>query len=295
MFTGIGGFELGIQQAYDTQQPNEATDKTDFITRRIGAITTRQNSIHTFGNNAPLCVGFAENDKYCAELLKKKWPGVKNYGDATKINEKTLPDFDMLVGGFPCQAFSLAGHRKGFDDTRGTLFFDVAKILKHKQPSLVVLENVKGLLSHDKGKTFAKILQTFNELGYEYQFGVVNSRFNGVPQNRERVFIIANLRESTRPKVFPLCNCNTKNNETYQQSNATRTITTAHAHSSSTNMSYIKTDKIRRLTPIECERLQGFPDNWTQDFSDTQRYKMLGNAITVNVVKRIMSEIYGRT
>ncbi len=153
------------------------------------------------------CVGQSEIDKYANELLSKRFPSIKNWGDCTKINPSELPDFDMLCGGFPCQSFSIAGKRRGFKDTRGTLFFEIARILKVKRPKLVLLENVKGLLNHEKGKTFSVIIQTLEELGYEVQWMVLNSKFFGVPQNRERVFIIGSLGKKARPKIFPFgCN-----------------------------------------------------------------------------------------
>ena len=115
-------------------------------------------------------------------------------GDVTEIRTSNLPDFDLLVGGFPCQAFSIAGKRRGFDDTRGTLFFEIARILKDKRPRYLLLENVKGLLSHDKGKTFQTILGVLSEMGYDVKWEVLNSKNHGVPQNRERVYIKGYLR-----------------------------------------------------------------------------------------------------
>ena len=137
----------------------------------------------------PICVGYSEIDKYAIATYESHFGGHKNYGDATKIKPEELPDFDMLCGGFPCQAFSIAGKRKGFDDTRGTLFFDIARILRVKRPKIILLENVKGLLNHEGGKTFAIIIDTITELGYDVQWMVLNSKFFGVPQNRERVFL----------------------------------------------------------------------------------------------------------
>src|SRR3990167_7409423 len=153
MFSGIGGFENAI------------------------------------GNKGE-CIGFSEIDKYAITTYTKHFPTHKNFGDAAKINPDELPDFDLLCGGFPCQSFSIAGKRRGFQDTRGTLFFEIARILEVKRPKLVLLENVKGLLNHNKGETFKVILQTLEELRYEAQWMVLNSKFFGVPQNRERVFII---------------------------------------------------------------------------------------------------------
>jgi DNA (cytosine-5)-methyltransferase 1 len=138
-------------------------------------------------------VGFSEIDKfavksYCAIHNVDK---TNNLGDATKIDETKLDDFDLLVSGFPCQSFSVAGKRLGFEDTRGTLFFEVARIAKYKKPKYILLENVKGLVNHDKGRTLEIILKTLCDIGYVVDFNVLNSKYFGVPQNRERVFIIA--------------------------------------------------------------------------------------------------------
>ena len=171
-FSGIGGFEKGINNAFGM-------------------------------GRHPECVGYSELDKYAIQTYQKHF-NHKNYGDITKIDEKTLPDFDLLVGGFPCQSFSIAGKRGGFKDTRGTLFFDLARIVREKQPRNFIFENVKGLLSHDKGNTFRTIISTLDELGYDCEWQVLNSKDFGVPQNRERVFIIGNRRGTKRPDVFPL-------------------------------------------------------------------------------------------
>jgi len=176
MFSGIGGFELGIG------------DKGE-------------------------CVGYSEIDKYAIQTYEKHFGGHKNYGDTTKIRPEELPDFDLLCGGFPCQAFSIAGKRRGFSDTRGTMFFEVARILKVKRPKIVLLENVKGLLNHNKGETFRVILQALDELGYEVEWMVLNSKFFGVPQNRERVFIIGSLRGERRPEILPFGETSEQYNE----------------------------------------------------------------------------------
>jgi DNA (cytosine-5)-methyltransferase 1 len=128
--------------------------------------------------------------------------------DIRTVKSGEIPDFDLLVGGFPCQAFSIAGKRKGFDDTRGTLFFEIARILADKRPRYFILENVKGLLNHDEGKTFQTILGVLTDLGYEYQWQVLNSKNFGVPQNRERVFVVGHLRGEPRPEVFPITGSN---------------------------------------------------------------------------------------
>ena len=321
LFSGIGGFELGIG------------DKAE-------------------------CIGFSEIDKYAIQIYQKHFPNHKNYGDITKINADELPDFDFLCGGFPCQAFSIAGLRRGFEDTRGTLFFEIARILQAKRPSLLLLENVKGLLSHDKGATFERIIQTLDELGYDLQWQVLNSKNFGVPQNRERVFIVGHLRGTSRPEVFPFRETNPKTLEyvggilsdkakkwlddgkqfsrnfsqgsrVYAESGISSTLASqagglgaktglylarvsrkdsvydmreTQTSGTLTATMYKGIDasgrtgvkegvKIRRLTPKECERLQGFPDNWTEGISDTQRYKCLGNAVTVNVIQAIIEKL----
>jgi len=304
LFSGVGGFELGI------------------------------------GNKGE-CIGFSEIDKYATKVYQHHFPTHKAYGDITKINEATLPDFDLLVGGFPCQAFSIAGKRGGFDDTRGTLFFEIARIVREKQPRLLLLENVKGLLSHDQGRTFLTIITTLDDLGYDCQWQVLNSKNHRVPQNRERVFIIGHLRGTRRPEVLPFGSSNKKPQTTcgkegqkvagtlraktggpdlensYLIPEATRGGYAEARQGDSINLSVmgsktrrgrvgkgvaqtidtgmqqhtISGGRIRKLTPTECERLQGFPDGWTEGLSDTQRYKCLGNAVTVNVIQDIFEKI----
>lgn len=385
-FSGIGGFELGIEQAYETFTGTgtlrETVSQEGEDSRCVKSKQPEQSSEcwnHT-------CIGFSEIDKYAAEIYQRHFPNHKNYGDITTINEKELPDFDLLVGGFPCQAFSIAGKRGGFEDTRGTMFFELARILREKQPRLFMFENVKGLLSHDKGNTFRAIITTLDELGYDCQWQLLNSKNHGVPQNRERVFIVGHLRGTSGPKVFPFAetdgsdiqsteaqtvNCVDANYykgiDNHGQRTAVRvgTLRThkdgegfrekkdglcptipararedgsgqpvisipeatkqgyAVAHEGdSINLSVpnsktrrgrvgkkvaqtldtgmqqytLQNSKIRRLTPTECERLQGFPDGWTQhgaggEISDTQRYKTLGNAVTVNVIADIMEKL----
>ena len=329
MFTGVGGFELGFERARDLSKTSrEESRRDEEASSNIKHLGLAQQQF--------TCIGCSEIDKFASELLKRKFPSVKNWGDCTKIDPSKLPDFDLLCGGFPCQAFSIAGKRKGFNDTRGTLFFEISRILEIKRPKIIILENVKGLLNHEKGKTFNIILEALSKLGYDVQWMVLNSKFFGVPQNRERVFIIGSLRGSDPQEILPFresSNFTTKElqvirNSSYdtdrlygtdgiartmranaggkgaktglyavptpdretKRQNGRRfkgpgepafTITKQDIHGVSDGM------MIRRLTPTECERLQGFPDNWTEGFSDTQRYKMMGNAVTVNVVRAI--------
>ena len=141
-------------------------------------------------------VGWVEWDKFARQSYEAMYDtgGELYFDDARKIVPEQLPDFDLLVGGFPCQSFSIAGARKGFDDTRGTLFFEIARIAAVKKPKYLFLENVPGLLNHDKGRTFETILRTLDELGYDVCWQVLNSKNFGVPQSRNRVFIIGYLR-----------------------------------------------------------------------------------------------------
>lgn len=135
------------------------------------------------------CIMASEIDKYANQAYEILY-GHKTVGDVTKVAAEDVPDHELLVGGFPCQAFSVAGNRKGFEDTRGTLFFEVARIAKVKQPKVILLENVKGLVGHDKGKTLEVIIQTLHDIGYTVDFNIINSKYY-VPQNRERIFIVA--------------------------------------------------------------------------------------------------------
>src|SRR5690625_162358 len=139
------------------------------------------------------CVFASEIDKFAAQAYETLY-GEKPAGDITKIDAKEIPIHDLLVGGFPCQAFSVAGKRQGFEDTRGTLFFEIARIAKEKRPKALLLENVKGLVNHDKGNTLDTMIRTLNDIGYIVDFDVLNSKYFGVPQNRERIFIVA-IRE----------------------------------------------------------------------------------------------------
>ena len=136
------------------------------------------------------CVFASEIDKF-AKQAYEVLHGIEPYGDITKIDAKDIPDHDVIAAGFPCQSFSISGKRGGFEDARGTLFFEVARIASEKQPDVLLLENVKGLVGHDKGKTLDTIVKTLNEIGYRVDFEVLNSKYFGVPQNRERIFIVA--------------------------------------------------------------------------------------------------------
>ena len=172
MFAGIGGFRGGLTRAGGFQ-----------------------------------CVGHCEIDKY-ADASYRAIHNIREeevyYPDAREIDPGGMPDFDLLCGGFPCQAFSNAGKRRGFDDARGTLFFEVARLAQTRRPPYLLLENVPGLLSHDKGRTFGTILAALDDLGYHVEWSVLNSKHFGVPQSRKRVFIIAYLDPRCAGKILPV-------------------------------------------------------------------------------------------
>jgi DNA (cytosine-5)-methyltransferase 1 len=153
------------------------------------------------------CVMASEIDKFANQSYELLY-GHKTVGDITKVEAEDVPDHDLLVGGTPCQSFSVAGKRLGFEDTRGTLFFDVARIAKEKKPKVVWIENVKGLVGHDKGKTLDTIVTTLNQIGYTVDFNVLNSKYFGVPQNRERIFIIALRDDLVKPVEWTISGTN---------------------------------------------------------------------------------------
>jgi DNA-cytosine methyltransferase len=143
---------------------------------------------HRLNRNQFEIVGLSEIDKHASNKLRKEFPSIKNFGDVTKIQSNDLPDFDLLTFGFPCQSFSISGKRLGFEDTRGTLFFEAARIIDERKPKYIMFENVKGLTNHDGGRTLEVILEKLSSLGYLLDFEIVNAKYFGIPQNRERIF-----------------------------------------------------------------------------------------------------------
>ena len=363
-FSGIGGFRLGLERA------------------------------------GFKCVGYCDNDEYANKLYRNYFDTTHEvfFDDITTINTKELPDFDILCAGFPCQSFSIAGKRLGFEDTRGTMFFEVARILQDKRPRYFILENVKGLLNHNGGKTFQTILKILSDIGYQTQWQLLNSKFFGVPQNRERVYIVGCYGKECAGKIFPLTKTNRQDycenkikilydghdqlNRIYDNSGISPCLTASHwiqgtlvnkpslkqvpetlgntqgsrvyttdgispcltaSHGNmgafkikngtkkgfdeagpgdginlafpqsktrrgrvgkgcsqtldtSCNMGTIDDYRIRRLTPLECFRLQGFPDEMvktarTLGMADCHLYKMVGNAVTVNVIEAVAKKL----
>lgn len=270
----------------------------------------------------------------CANTYNLNFDGAKlTVADITKIDAKDIPDCDLVLGGFPCQAFSIAGYRKGFEDEkgRGNLFLDVARIIKEKQPKCFLLENVKNLVSHDNGKTFKIIYDCLTDLGYHIKYKVLNSmEYGNVPQNRERIYIVGfkdkencdkfefpdkialtkHIKDILETKVDkkyyyegkPLYERIkdeiTEENVIYQwrrqyvrkNKKGVCPTLTANMGMGGHNVPIIFDGKgIRKLTPRECFRIQGFPDDYKlpTDITDAYLYKQAGNSVSVPVLERI--------
>lgn len=266
------------------------------------------------------CVFTSEWDEAAQDMYENHF-GERPHGDITKIDEKTIPDHDILTGGFPCQAFSIIGGMRGFADTKGTLFFDVERILKEKQPKAFFLENVRNLVSHDQGRTFKVIKDSLTQLGYFVHYKVLNGLDFGVPQKRERIMIVG-FKENY-PFEFPTKGAGVpktladilepddqidrkhflsdyilgklKRQLQEQGKEGTRRPTVWHENKSgnlgihpfscalraSGSYNYLVVNGERRLTPREMFRLQGFPDTYQIIVSDQQARKQAGNAVVV--------------
>lgn len=302
LFSGIGGIDLGFQQAgFDIVWANEL-DKDAAATYR-----------HNFGSKC---------------LVEK---------DIRKINVLGIPEFDVLVAGFPCQSFSTAGKQRGFNDSRGTLFFQVARVVEAKRPKVIFLENVANLLEHDDGKSFLTVYNTLVPYGYSFKYQVMDAcKYGNVPQHRERIFIVAfldnNLCEQFRfPEEIPLTKTindivdrTIKHSDCYyyddgnpffkklktivKSDNAVYRIydygispkahnicptMTAYMGKCNERIPIIKDDfGIRRLTPYECLALQGFPNEFKfPKISLNSAYKQCGNSVAVPVIRRIAEQI----
>jgi len=318
LFAGIGAFRLGLE--------------------RTG---------HT-------CVWANEWEKAPRRIYERQFGEQPDGRDVRTISASDLPEADLIVGGFPCATFSVAGKRTGFslEDTRGTLAFEMFRLARDKRIPYIVFENVKGLLNHDNGTTFAVILGVLDEMGYDCQWELLDSQNFGVPQHRERIFLVANLRGKPRPKVFPIGRTGSTNVVEVESENgiaqwsrrdngfryfgATAPTLLAQMGTGGGNVPFVtvkpvltvnraekrqngrrfkehnepaftltaqdrhgvaiddgKTVVIRRLTPLECERLQGLPDEFTKYYedgslvSDNVRYERLGRTITIPVVEAI--------
>lgn len=274
------------------------------------------------------CVFSSEWNKFCQQTYQANFGDIP-HGDITQIDPASIPSFDLLTGGLPCQPFSMAGQRKGFDDARGTLFFNVATIIAYHQPKAILLENVKHLRTHDKGNTFRMIVETLNQLGYQTFHEVINAKDHGIPQSRSRLYIVGFKSDSFAPIPFsfPRPSKATTSIRTILESNPDQKYTmsdklwqgclthrqrhrdkgngwsfsifnpddaytnTLVATSIKETLLYQDNQNPRRLTPREWARLQGFPDSFVIPVSDTQAYKQFGNSVAVPVIQSIMREI----
>lgn len=262
------------------------------------------------------CVGFSEIKKSSIETYQKHYPAHKNFGDITKLDFNTLPDFDILTGGFPCQAFSLAGLRKGFEDRKGQLIFYIYDLLIAKKPQFCVLENVKGLLSHNNGKTYENIFKLLQAAGYFVRVILLNACHYGSPQSRERIFFLCSRNdfEIKAPQIidntkrfrdiredggaYKLITKNKRNEQKIEQKlqfnfeliggyDRVGTLTTQFGCG---EKAVPYEDWFRYLTPLECERTQGFPDNWTDSVKPSDRYFALGNAVNCHMSQYLFQD-----
>jgi len=296
LFAGIGGIRIGFESVFN----NIEVVFTSEIDKHA-----QQTYIANFGN--------------------------KINGDITKIDADKVPSHDILLAGFPCQAFSLAGLKRGFDDTRGTLFFDVARIAALHRPSVIFLENVKGFKNHDKGRTFQIVRKALEDLEYKVFAGVLNSKHFGVPQNRERIFLMCfqdqeiefdfdklkNIEIESRLGDILQKNPDVKYtlsdklwlghqkrkarnvSKGYgfgyslfnEDSKYTSTISARYYKDGSEILIHQEGINPRKLTPREAARLQGFPENFKIPKSDVQAYKQFGNSVSVPVIQVLANEI----
>jgi len=323
LFAGIGGIRMGFENAFGDSIETVFVSEWDEFAQKT----------YRINYNDPFDIA----------------------GDITKINEKDIPGFDICLAGFPCQAFSIAGTggagRRGFDDVfkrqnRGNLFLEVVRICEYHKPKVIFCENVKGLCNHDRGRTFSIIQNAFEDLGYKVFFKVLNSSDFGVPQNRERVYIVAfrddlNVEKFVFPEPIKNKTCigdiledapiaskyylsdtyiqTLRNHKTRHAAmghgfgyeireldDIARTLVCGgmgrernliidhreHSMMPTTHIKgHINKEDIRKLTPREWARLQGYPDSFILEQSDTCLYKQLGNTVTVSVIEAIAKEI----
>lgn len=270
------------------------------------------------------CIFSSEFDKFAQQTYYENFNEVPS-GDITNIPVEEIPSHDLLLAGFPCQPFSVAGKKGGFDDTRGTLFFNILEILDVKRPRAFLLENVYGLTFHDHGNTFRVILDSLNELGYNVKWKVLSAKDFGLPQNRKRIYIVGFLEENNFDFPSPLgietrvgnilescvdnrytisdemwdyCQRRKEENELHDRGFVYGMVTKDSEYTRTLKARYY--DEIlleqegknpRKLTPRECARLQGFPDSFKINVSMTQAYKQFGNSVSIPVVEAIAKEM----
>jgi len=271
LFAGIGGFHIAFSNL-----GGECVFAAEWDT------SARKTYDHNFRKTSP-------------ELFKSG-----NFaGDITLVKPKNIPDFDIVCAGFPCQPFSQAGFKKGFSEARGTLFFDIVKIIKEKQPKAFFLENVRGLLSHDDGKTFATIKRILKEeLGYSFYHKIVKASDFGLPQHRPRLFMVGFKDENIKfkfPEPIPLQmtmsdiwggKCSRDIGFTLRVGGRGSSIDDRRNWDS-----YIINGKVKKLTFKEAKKMQGFPDGFQFPVSEVQAMKQLGNSVAIPAIQAVGKEI----
>lgn len=287
--------------------------------------------------NGAKCVFSSEWDKQ-AQITYKENFGEIPEGDITKISESDIPKHNILCGGFPCQAFSISGKQKGFKDARGTLFFDIARIAKHHKPEVLFLENVKNLTKHYHGNTLKIILRILDEIGYDVYYKVLVASHYGVPQARERIYIVAfrkdleigcfKFPEPTYEKIYvkdilendeitkehiinrtdikfweknetpvlkPIqigqINNGGQGERIYSVNGHAITLSAYGGGAAGKTGAYLVNGKIRKLSPRECARVQGYPEWFKIPVTKSQAYKQFGNSVAVPVVESIFKQI----
>ncbi|MFZ2154235.1 MAG: DNA cytosine methyltransferase [Candidatus Moraniibacteriota bacterium] len=275
------------------------------------------------------CVFTSEWDNFCQKTYQANFEEIP-YGDITKIKESEIPNFDILVAGFPCQPFSSIGKRQGFlHATQGTLFYDVLRIIKHKKNKAFLLENVQGLVTHDNGDTFKTILKSLDEIGYEVFYQILNASNYGVPQQRKRIYIVGFRRDLFSKKEiefnFPAAKNKKAYINDYLEKNAkgysisthlqknylfkkndgrpiivdknsktqVKTLVSSYHKIQRLTGTFVKDGEtgIRLLTESECKSIMGFPQDFIIPVSRTQMYRQMGNSVVVPVIKAIAGEI----
>ena len=274
LFAGIGGFHLAF---------HNAGAKCVFVSE--WDVHARKTYEHNFKKLQP-------------ELFKDK--NNKLFaGDITKVNAEEIPDFDILTGGFPCQPFSQAGFKKGFSDTRGTLFHDIVRIIKEKKPKAFFIENVRHLFKHDNGKTFEVIKKTIeDDLGYSFHYKIVKASDFGLPQHRPRLFMVG-FRDKNIPFEFPKPTELKKTmSDVWGEPCAKEVGYTLRCGGRGSGIddrrnwdSYRVKGKVKTLTPREGKKMMGFPDEFEFPVTNSQAMKQLGNAVAVDAIQAVAQQI----
>lgn len=285
------------------------------------------------------CVFASEIDKFAKESYYKNY-NITPYGDIREIKEEEIPEHDIICAGFPCQTFSISGKQEGLLDSRGTLFFEIIRIAKHHNPKLILLENVKNFEKHDDGKTLNILKKELESIGYDVFYKVINSSKFGIPQKRERIYIVALRKDLNvhnfifpkdlniecklydiieedsisykylikkrddikitkkisnfpimKPSKLGIVNKGGQGERIYDPMGHAITLSANGGGIGSKTGLYLINNVIRKLTPRECARLQGFPENFNIVVSDSQAYKQFGNSLVIPVVKSIIKEL----